>query len=74
MGLYTLGPVVGFLAVAAPAGIGVREAIVSIGLAAQLGPAPALAAAVLSRGISLLADVLAWSVAHLHHRMTQHRS
>ena len=74
MGLYILAPVAGFLAVAAPAGIGVREAIVSIGLAAQLGPAPALAAALLSRGISLLADVLAWGIAYLYLRATQQRT
>jgi hypothetical protein len=61
-GLYALAPVVGFMAVPAPAGIGVREAVVSMGLVAQLGPGPALAAAILSRGISLAADVLAWAV------------
>jgi hypothetical protein len=61
-GLYALAPVVGFMAVPAPAGIGVREAVVSMGLVAQLGPGPALAAAILSRGVSLAADVLAWAV------------
>jgi uncharacterized membrane protein YbhN (UPF0104 family) len=61
-GLYVMGPIVGFLAVAAPAGIGVREAVLSMGLASHLGPAPALAAAILSRAISLLADILAWAL------------
>ncbi|MBN1611413.1 MAG: flippase-like domain-containing protein [Polyangiaceae bacterium] len=61
-GLYALAPVVGFMAVPTPAGIGVREAVVSMGLVTQLGSGPALAAAILSRGISLAADVLAWAV------------
>jgi glycosyltransferase 2 family protein len=60
-GLYALAPVVGFMAVPAPAGIGVREAVVSMGLVASLGPGPALAAAILSRGVSLGADVIAWA-------------
>lgn len=71
MGLYALGPVVGFLAIAAPAGIGVREAVVSIALASQIGPAPALAAALLSRGGSLLADVLAWGISRCYRRATR---
>ena len=71
-GLYVLAPVVGFLAVAAPAGIGVREAVISMGLASHLGPAPALAAAILSRGISLLADILAWGLSRAFPRTSTH--
>lgn len=59
-GMYVIGPVAGFLALVTPAGIGVREAIVAVGLAPTLGTAPALAAALVSRISSLIVDVLAW--------------
>ncbi|HYP99969.1 MAG TPA: hypothetical protein VER96_14940 [Polyangiaceae bacterium] len=61
-GLYALATVGGFVALAAPAGVGVREAILSISLAPAVGSAPALAIAVASRAASLVADVLAWGV------------
>ncbi len=64
-GLYVLAPVAGFLALAVPAGVGVREAVLAVGLAPTLGSAPALAAALLSRGVSLVADLVAWAVARL---------
>jgi glycosyltransferase 2 family protein len=60
-GLYALATVGGFVALAAPAGVGVREAILSISLAPAVGSAPALAIAVASRAASLVADVLAWA-------------
>lgn len=60
-GLYALATVGGFVALAAPAGVGVREAILSISLAPALGSAPALAIAVASRAASLVADVIAWA-------------
>jgi hypothetical protein len=56
-GLFVLAPLLGFIALAAPAGIGVREAVLSIGLAPTLGPASAVAAAALSRGASLIVDL-----------------
>jgi hypothetical protein len=59
-GLYVLAPVLGFLALAAPGGIGVREAVLSIGLSASVGPAAALYAALLSRITSVLVDVGMW--------------
>lgn len=59
-GLYVLAPIVGFLALAAPAGVGVREAMISFGLAHAVGPEAALAAAGISRAATLLADVGAW--------------
>lgn len=59
-GLYALATVGGFVALAAPAGVGVREAILSISLAPAVGSAPALAIAVASRAASLVADVIAW--------------
>jgi len=60
-GLYALATVGGFVALAAPAGVGVREAILSISLAPAVGAAPALAIAVASRAASLVADVIAWA-------------
>jgi hypothetical protein len=61
-GLYALATVGGFVALAAPAGVGVREAILSVSLAPAVGAAPALAIAVASRAASLTADVVAWLV------------
>jgi hypothetical protein len=59
-GLFALATVGGFVALAAPAGVGVREAILSVSLAPAVGAAPALAIAVASRAASLTADVVAW--------------
>ncbi|HEY1534717.1 MAG TPA: hypothetical protein VGF76_11875, partial [Polyangiaceae bacterium] len=61
-GLFALATVGGFVALAAPAGVGVREAILSVSLAPAVGAAPALAIAVASRAASLTADVAAWLV------------
>jgi hypothetical protein len=61
-GLFALATVGGFVALAAPAGVGVREAILSVSLAPAVGAAPALAIAVASRAASLTADVVAWLV------------
>ena len=60
-GLYALATVGGFVALAAPAGVGIREAILSVSLAPAVGSAPALAIAVASRAASLSADVIAWA-------------
>jgi glycosyltransferase 2 family protein len=60
-GLIVLAPIVGFFLIAAPAGLGVREAVLSVGLAPAVGPAGAVAAAALSRAGSLLADVVAFA-------------
>jgi hypothetical protein len=59
-GFYVLSPVMGFLALVAPGGLGVREAVLSIALSAATGPAPALYAALLSRGTSVIVDFLVW--------------
>ncbi len=61
-GLYALATVGGFVALAAPAGVGVREAILAVSLAPAVGAAPALALAVASRAASLCADVCMWLV------------
>ncbi len=60
MGFYVLAPVMGFLALVTPGGLGVREAVVSIALSAAVGPAAALYAALLSRGTSVLVDFGVW--------------
>ncbi len=59
-GFFILAPVLGFVVLIAPAGVGIREAVLSIGLAAVTTPSTAIAAAVLSRGATLLADVATW--------------
>jgi uncharacterized membrane protein YbhN (UPF0104 family) len=64
-GMYVIGPVAGFLALVTPAGIGVREAIVAVGLAPTLGAAPAVTAAIVSRFSSLIVDVIAWGIGRL---------
>ncbi|HEY8943084.1 MAG TPA: hypothetical protein VIM73_02430, partial [Polyangiaceae bacterium] len=55
-----LANVLGFMALAAPAGVGVREAVLIYGLAPVLGGPGALAFAVLSRVLSLISDVTVW--------------
>jgi hypothetical protein len=68
---FVLSPVAGFLALLAPAGVGVREAIISVGLAGVVGPKAALTAALLTRAASLIADVGAWlATRHLHQAPT----
>jgi len=64
-GLYVLGPIAGILALATPSGIGVREAVMSMGLAPVVGPAPAVAAAIVSRATSLVVDCLVWAFGRL---------
>jgi uncharacterized membrane protein YbhN (UPF0104 family) len=62
MGFNPLANVLGFVALAAPAGVGVREAVLIAGYGSVLGSGGALAAAVLSRAASLLADLGVWAV------------
>lgn len=62
-GFYVLAPVVGFLALVAPSGIGVREALLAMAIAPSVGAAPAAATAMLSRAVSLVIDVAAWAIA-----------
>jgi uncharacterized membrane protein YbhN (UPF0104 family) len=65
LGVYVLAPIAGILALATPSGIGVREAVMSMGLAPVVGPAPAVAAAIVSRAVSLAVDCLAWAFGRL---------
>jgi uncharacterized membrane protein YbhN (UPF0104 family) len=64
-GLYVLAPIAGVLALATPSGIGVREAVLSMGLAPVVGPAPAVATAIVSRAVSLLVDCAVWAFGRL---------
>lgn len=57
LGAYALAWVVGFLAVAAPAGVGAREAVLVLVLAPVLGPPSALAVALVSRVALTLVDL-----------------
>jgi hypothetical protein len=61
MGAFLVAPIAGFLMIAAPAGLGVREALLSLALAPSVGSAGALSAAVLSRICTLTAEVLCWA-------------
>src|SRR5690606_17898839 len=61
-GLLCVAIVAGFLACLAPAGAGVREAVLAAGLTPLLGPTTSVAIGLLARAASLLSDVLlfAW--------------
>jgi uncharacterized membrane protein YbhN (UPF0104 family) len=59
-GWFVLAPVVGFLAVVAPGGLGVREAVIAGVLTPAIGSAPAVAAAILSRIVSMGVDFAMW--------------
>lgn len=59
-GFYVIASVAGFVVLAAPAGLGVREAVLLSGLSPSVGAAGALGAAVISRAASLGMEVLAW--------------
>jgi hypothetical protein len=59
-GVFIVAPIVGFLALAAPAGAGVREAVLSVGLVPAVGAAPALSALMISRAATLVVDLLVW--------------
>lgn len=67
---FLLSPVVGFLALLAPAGVGVREAMISMGLTGAVGPKAALAAALITRVASLVADLCSWLVTRPWNRET----
>lgn len=64
-GFYVLAPIAGILALATPSGIGVREAVLSMGLAPFVGTAPAVATAILSRAVSLVVDCSVWAFGRL---------
>lgn len=63
VGLFILAPIAGFLAMVAPGGLGVREAILSAALLPTMGPTRALAVALLARVSFVVSEVVAWLVA-----------
>lgn len=60
---FVLGPVIGFLALLAPAGAGVREAVVISLIAPVSGVSSSVAIGLVSRVLSLGGDVIAWLLA-----------
>jgi len=61
MGFSPLANVLGFAALAAPAGVGVREAVLVAGLGPIIGSSGAIGAAIVSRLVSLVADLGTWA-------------
>lgn len=61
-GVLCLAIVLGFLAIVAPAGAGVREVVISVGAAPVLGPSSALVLGLTARVVSLVADVACWAI------------
>jgi hypothetical protein len=60
VGLFILAPIAGFLAMVAPGGLGVREAILSYALSPSMGPTRALTVALLARGVYVISEIIAW--------------
>jgi glycosyltransferase 2 family protein len=58
VGLYPAAWIAGTVAIGAPAGLGVREAILTLGLTPQVGPLAAAALALSLRVVTLVADLL----------------
>ena len=58
LALYPLAWMAGTVAVGAPAGVGVREAILTLGLEPVLGPGPAAVVALALRLVTLGGDLL----------------
>jgi hypothetical protein len=59
---FVLGPVIGFLALLAPAGAGVREAVLISLIAPVTGVSSSVAIGLVSRVLSLGGDVIAWLI------------
>ena len=59
-GLYILAVVIGFLAMVAPAGAGVREAVISLGVADAVGASATLGAVLISRVVTLTMEIAVW--------------
>ena len=69
--IFILAPILGFLAVVAPGGLGVREAVISYALAPSLGASAALAAALLARGVAMASELIGWLLALYWERSAQ---
>jgi uncharacterized membrane protein YbhN (UPF0104 family) len=68
---YALASVLGMLAVLLPAGLGLRDAVLGLGLATLMSPAAAAAVVVVARFLAVVVDVVvaggAWLWARRHH-------
>lgn len=60
MGFYVVASVAGFVVLMAPAGLGVREAVLVAGLSPTIGSAAALGAAIFSRVLWLVTELATW--------------
>lgn len=60
-----IGPIVGFLAVVAPGGLGVREAFLVLILAPQIGTTRAIAFGLVSRAVTLVVEFALWALARV---------
>ena len=58
--VFIVAPILGFLAIVAPGGLGVRETVISYALAPHIGASAALAAAVLARATAILSEIIGW--------------
>jgi len=63
--IFIVAPILGFLALVAPGGLGVREAIISYALSPYVGPSVAIAAAALARGAAIVSEITGWAIAVL---------
>ncbi len=63
IGMFMLAPIAGFLALVAPGGLGVREAVLSFALMPELGASRALGVALLARATFVVSEVISWGVA-----------
>jgi hypothetical protein len=61
MGFYVVSQIAGWIVFAAPAGLGVREAVLVTGLSPFLGAAGAVGAALISRALALVAEIVTWA-------------
>jgi uncharacterized membrane protein YbhN (UPF0104 family) len=75
IGAFAFAWCAGFLVILAPAGAGIRELVLVAMLAHALGGrSPALAVALVSRGVSVVADVTTASVAAAYYRRDKKRA
>ncbi|MGE5784766.1 MAG: hypothetical protein ACM3ZE_09245, partial [Myxococcales bacterium] len=63
VGMFLLAPIAGFLAVVAPGGLGVREAVLSVAISADLGTSRAVVVALLARATFVVSEVISWGLA-----------
>jgi hypothetical protein len=68
---FVIAPVIGFMALVAPAGAGVREAVIIAFLSPVLGHSVALTASLVSRVLSVAADASSWVISWTRQRRAQ---